>query len=114
MAAALHDAKPVEAMSSIHHCASNSWNPPLETFFDRGSPRLNRDGRELLVRLAQELAKLPNMISIEGHTGSKPYATSGNYSNWELSTDRAQPRRRLMQANRPDQVTQVRGFVDQR
>lgn len=86
------------------------------TFFDSGSPKLNGDGRDLLITLAQELGKLPNKISIEGHTDSKPYAGTGNYSNWELSTDRANAARRLMQANgiRSDQVTQVRGFADQR
>ncbi len=86
------------------------------TFFDSGSPKLNDDGRELLITLAQELSKLPNKISIEGHTDSKPYATSGNYSNWELSTDRANAARRLMQSNGigPGQITQVRGFADQR
>jgi chemotaxis protein MotB len=86
------------------------------TFFKSGSPQLNADGRELLVTLAQELGKLPNKMSIEGHTDSKPYATSGNYSNWELSTDRANAARRLMEANglAPNQVTQVRGFADQR
>jgi chemotaxis protein MotB len=86
------------------------------TFFDSGRPELNADGRELLITLAQELAKLPNKISIEGHTDSKPYATTGNYSNWELSSDRANAARRLMQANGVGlgQVTQVRGFADQR
>ena len=86
------------------------------TFFDSGSPKLNADGSELLITLAQELGKLPNKLSIEGHTDSKPYATSGNYGNWELSTDRANAARRLMQANgvRADQITQVRGFADQR
>jgi chemotaxis protein MotB len=86
------------------------------TFFDSGSPKLNADGRELLITLAQELGKLPNKISIEGHTDSKPYAASGSYSNWELSTDRANAARRLMQTNGvgPDRVTQVRGFSDQR
>jgi chemotaxis protein MotB len=86
------------------------------TLFDSGSPKLNGDGRELLVTLAQELGRLPNKISIEGHTDSKPYATAGNYSNWELSTDRANSARRLMQANglAASQVTQVRGFSDQR
>jgi len=85
------------------------------TFFDSGSPKLNGDGRELLITLAQELGKLPNKLSIEGHTDSKLYATSGNYSNWELSTDRANAARRLMQANGigPSQITQVRGFADQ-
>jgi chemotaxis protein MotB len=86
------------------------------TFFDSGSLKLNDDGRDLLIALAQELGNLPNKISIEGHTDSKPYSGSGNYSNWELSTDRANAARRLMQANgvRADQVTQVRGFADQR
>jgi chemotaxis protein MotB len=86
------------------------------TFFDSGSPKLNGDGRELLITLAGELGKLPNKISIEGHTDSKPYSGSGNYSNWELSTDRANAARRLMQANGvgASQVTQVRGFADQR
>jgi chemotaxis protein MotB len=86
------------------------------TFFDSGSPKLNGDGRELLITLAQELSKLPNKISIEGHTDSKPYATSGNYSNWELSTDRANAARRLMQVSGigANQITQVRGFADQR
>jgi chemotaxis protein MotB len=86
------------------------------TFFDSGSAKLNDDGKELLVTLAQELGKLPNKISMEGHTDSKPYTGSGTYSNWELSSDRANAARRLVQANgiRPDQVTQVRGFADQR
>ena len=86
------------------------------TFFDSGSPRLNDDGRELLVKLAQELGQLPNTLSIEGHTDSKPYARSANFGNWELSSDRANAARRLMQASgiRANQVTQVRGFADQR
>jgi chemotaxis protein MotB len=86
------------------------------TFFQSGRPELNRDGSELLVTLAQELGKLPNKLSIEGHTDAKAYAASANYGNWELSSDRANAARRLMQGNgiRPDQVTQVRGFADQR
>ncbi len=86
------------------------------TFFDSGNATLNRDGKDLLVSLAQELSKLPNKISIEGHTDSKPYAATGNYTNWELSTDRANAARRLMQANGigASQVSQVRGFADQR
>jgi len=86
------------------------------TFFDSGSAKLNADGRELLVTLAQEMGKLPNKISIEGHTDSNPYSGSANYGNWELSSDRANAARRLMQENgvRADQVTQVRGFADQR
>lgn len=86
------------------------------TFFDTGSAKLKPDGAELLVTLAQELGELPNKISIEGHTDSQPYAPSAAYGNWELSADRANTARRVMQANgvRADQITQVRGFADQR
>jgi chemotaxis protein MotB len=86
------------------------------TFFDNGSAALNGDGAALLVTLAQELGKLPNKLSIEGHTDSRPYAPSASYGNWELSSDRANAARRVMQANGigADQVSQVRGFADQR
>ena len=86
------------------------------TFFDSGSAKLNGDGAALMVTLAQELGNLPNKISIEGHTDSRPYAPSATYGNWELSTDRANAARRVAQASgiRPDQITQVRGFADQR
>ena len=55
-------------------------------------------------------------MAIEGHTDAKPYAQRGDYGNWELSADRANAARRLMQQNgvRADQVTQVRGFADQK
>ena len=86
------------------------------TFFDSGKAKLNGDGSELLVTLAQELGKLPNKLSIEGHTDSQAYSASATYGNWELSSDRANAARRMMQANgvRQDQVMQVRGFADQR
>ena len=51
-------------------CASNCSESATGTFFDSGSAKLNDDGRELLITLAQELGKLPNKLSIEGHTDS--------------------------------------------
>ncbi len=65
--------------------------------------------------LAGELGKLPNKVSIEGHTDSKAYVGVRDYGNWELSADRANAARRLMQQNglAQDQVSQVRGFADQ-
>jgi len=87
------------------------------TFFDSGSPKLNANGQELLGLLAAELEKVPNRISIEGHTDAKPFSGKSSYSNWELSSDRANAARRLMQhpdGLGPDQVSQVRGFADQR
>lgn len=86
------------------------------TFFESGQAIPSANGKELLDALSPELGKLPNKISIEGHTDSRPYAGHGSYTNWELSADRANAARRLMQANgvRVDQVSQVRGYADQR
>jgi len=86
------------------------------TFFESGSPRPNNDCKQLLSLLSAEMAKLPNKISIEGHTDSKPYQGSENYTNWELSADRANAARRLMQENgvRTDQIAEIRGYADQR
>jgi chemotaxis protein MotB len=83
------------------------------TFYESGSPKLNADGQDLLRVLAQELGKLPNKISVEGHTDAKAYAEGSSYGNWELSADRANAARRLLQGNGvgPDQVTQVRGYA---
>jgi chemotaxis protein MotB len=83
-------------------------------FFETGKQQPSEYGRDLLAELAKELGKLNNPILIEGHTDSRPY-NSATYSNWELSTDRANQSRRLMQDNglRGDQVLQVRGFADQ-
>lgn len=86
-----------------------------DTFFRSGSPHPTDFGQELLKLLAQEIGKLPNRVTMEGHTDSKPYHGTLEYSNWELSADRANAARRFMQENglRADQVTQVRGFADQ-
>jgi chemotaxis protein MotB len=86
------------------------------TFFDSGSSALNHSGPEMLELLATELGKVPNHVWVEGHTDAKPFTGKGRYGNWELSSDRANAARRLMQQAglRTDQVSQVRGFADQR
>lgn len=85
------------------------------SFFQTGSAVLNANGRELLTALAQQLGTVPNHLSIEGHTDAHPYAGRAGYTNWELSTDRANAARRLMQEEglRQNQVSQVRGYADQ-
>jgi chemotaxis protein MotB len=84
-------------------------------FFESGSASPSSLGTEMIVRLGQELAKLPNGLLIEGHTDAKPFSSKGDYSNWELSSDRANAARRLIVANgfRAGQINQVRGFADQ-
>ena len=82
-------------------------------FFDLGSASLKPETQELLGIIAKELGKLPNHITVEGHTDSRPYG-SKNYTNWELSADRANAARRLMEEAglRAGQVTSVRGCAD--
>ena len=84
-------------------------------FFETGNPKPTEAGTELLKVLAGELAKLPNKVAIEGHTDSKPYGRP-DYSNWELSADRANAARKILMESglTDDRVSQVRGFADQR
>jgi chemotaxis protein MotB len=85
------------------------------TFYQSGSAQLSESGQELLTLLAAELKTLPNALLIEGHTDATQYSNDASYSNWELSADRANSARRLLQQHgvRQDQVTQVRGYADQ-
>jgi chemotaxis protein MotB len=86
------------------------------TFFQTGSSQLNANGMELLKLLAAQLVKIPNLVSIEGHTDAQPFSAASGYSNWELSTDRANAARHMMQdaGLRANQVSQVRGYADQK
>jgi chemotaxis protein MotB len=84
-------------------------------FFESGSGRPSKIGREMILRLSDELQKMPNDLLIEGHTDAKPFANDEEYSNWELSVDRANAARKLMESNglAHGRVVQVRGFADQ-
>src|SRR5579864_4341184 len=86
------------------------------TFFQSGNAHPSEGGKEMLKMLAVELGKMPNRLLMEGHTDSQPFAASAaGYSNWELSADRANSARKLMQESglRVDQVAEVRGYADQ-
>ncbi|MCS6831192.1 MAG: OmpA family protein, partial [bacterium] len=82
-------------------------------FFMTGSAELNAQARQLLARIAKYLAKLPNRIVIEGHTDSRPFSRGG-MTNWELSVNRANSARRVLEANgvRKGQIYEVRGYAD--
>lgn len=86
------------------------------TFFETGNAEPTPSGREMLQLLAEQLGKLPNRLSVEGHTDAHPYVSKTGYSNWELSADRANAARKLIQQTgvRTDQVADVRGYADQR
>jgi chemotaxis protein MotB len=85
-------------------------------FFENGNAEPTPAATEIFKVLAAELGALPNHLLIEGHTDAKPFSTEAKgYSNWELSTDRANSARRVLQQNgvKPDQIREVRGFSDQ-
>ena len=83
-------------------------------FFDSGSAKLSARGEEMMRLLAGQLKLLPNRLLIEGHTDAKPYSATTDYTNWELSADRANTARRVAQESGvlTGQIAQVRGFAD--
>lgn len=83
-------------------------------FFDSGSAQLSPRGNEIFRLLAGQLKLLPNKLLVEGHTDAKPYGSETGYTNWELSADRANMARRVIQEGgvSTDQIAQVRGFAD--
>jgi chemotaxis protein MotB len=85
------------------------------TFFQSGSAQLSQTGQELLNMLAGQLKPLPNHLLLEGHTDAQPYSSDNGYTNWELSADRANSARRLLQQDGvgKSQISQVRGYADQ-
>jgi chemotaxis protein MotB len=85
-------------------------------FFESGNSQPSGQGREMLAKLAEELGKLQNKVLLEGHTDARPFTKTAGYSNWELSSDRANAARRLMEQHGlgTDQITQVRGYAAQK
>ena len=73
----------------------DAQNRPM---FNLGSSRLQDYTTLILHELATYLNTVPNRISLTGHTDAKPYPGVGDYSNWELSVDRANAARRALVA----------------
>lgn len=65
------------------------------SMFPLGSARLEDFSSDILKELAHIVSSVPNRISISGHTDRKPYVAV-NYTNWELSADRANAARRAL------------------
>ena len=67
--------------------------------------------RLLMKEVSKVINRLPNRISISGHTDSGPFKRDDGYTNWELSADRANATRRIFERNGvdPDRIYQVSG-----
>jgi len=85
-------------------------------FFEVGSAKLKPAAKELLASLAKEIGKLPNYVEVEGHTDSRQYSKQSGYTNWELSADRANAARKVLEENGlwEGQIVKVTGFADKK
>jgi len=82
--------------------------------FDSGSAIVKPYMRELLQLIGGVLAEVPNRLTLEGHTDSQPFGGGDRgYSNWELSSDRANAsRRELIAGGLPeDRTMRVQGLA---
>lgn len=67
--------------------------------FQSGSAVLQEHTKKILRKVSGVVLKLPNELSIRGHTDSVPFGPGARYTNWELSADRANSSRRFLQKN---------------
>jgi chemotaxis protein MotB len=87
----------------------DAQNRPM---FDLGSSRLKVYTTSILRELTPYLNSVPNHLSLSGHTDMTPYAGISGYTNWDLSTDRANAARRALEAAglAADKVARVVGL----
>ena len=82
--------------------------------FDVGSDKINPDILPILANIAKLLNSVPNKITIQGHTDANPYHNPDEleYTNWELSAQRANAARRALVKAGMDEnkVMTVSGF----
>lgn len=85
-----------------------------KSMFPSGSAEMYDRTKDLLKKVAEVIVKMPNEISVRGHTDGVPYSKGNNYTNWELSADRANASRRvIVAAGFPDdKVNNVLGKAD--
>ncbi|HEY8708275.1 MAG TPA: flagellar motor protein MotB [Burkholderiaceae bacterium] len=82
--------------------------------FDSGSAVVKPYMRDLLREIGSVLADVPNRLTLEGHTDAHPFVGGElGYSNWELSSDRANASRRELGAGGlpDDRVLRVQGLA---
>ena len=84
------------------------------TFYQSGSAELSPRGKQLFMILGAQLGKLSNQVRLEGFTDAHPFTARPDYSNWELSADRANAARRCLTTGgmNDSQLQQVRGLAD--
>jgi chemotaxis protein MotB len=84
------------------------------SLFPSGSSTMPARTHQLIQQIATVVATLPNQISISGHTDAAQFTAGAGYTNWELSSDRANSSRRaLADSGIPiERITEVVGKAD--
>jgi chemotaxis protein MotB len=94
----------------------NVFDRGQKPVFEAHSAEFTKYGRWLFSTLAWQVSRYPQhfLMELEGHTEAGHQARDENYTNWELSTDRANSARRVLQEHgvRAAQVRKVAGFAD--
>jgi len=85
-----------------------------QAMFALGSAELLEPTKKLIALITQVVQRLPNKVTITGHTDAIPYAGGRKYTNWELSADRANSSRREFIADGlpEDRIARVGGVAE--
>jgi len=85
-----------------------------EPMFPSGSAVMFDKTKNLVKLASGAIKKMPNQISVRGHTDSMAYRTGSDYTNWELSADRANSTRRVLRDTGIDEkrLSNVMGKAD--
>jgi len=85
-------------------------------FYSLGGSELSEKGVTILTAISKEISTLSNKVVIEGHTDSHQFVYKDKYSNWELSADRANSARKLMENTglKNGQIEEIRGYAANR
>lgn len=70
--------------------------------FPSGSSRMYKQMEDILKTVAAAIKDVPNAINVEGHTDGSQYTSNSLFSNWELSSERANASRRILEQNKVD------------
>jgi chemotaxis protein MotB len=98
----------------LHIQIVDDQNRPM---FDTGSALVKPYMRDILRAIGGALGDVENRIALAGHTDATPYGSGQRgYSNWELSSDRANAsRRELVTGGLPDdKLLRVEGLASSR
>ena len=81
--------------------------------FDSGGASMKPYSRIILHEIAKVINKVPNKLSLTGHTDATKFVSRKGYSNWELSADRANASRRELIAGGydADKIAKVVGLA---